>query len=159
MTVDLCCDFCCSSWAMISLCFFSGGRHSSISRVSSWLESYMKMPKHTTLLLLRAKFSVSDSMFLFVIIRTKITLYLVHDMLHFIQAEILMGSILHFRDRCRRHLAVVWEDVFWILPRVGLRHHPARAGIKCSWIPAGRLELKGEFHWFYTWINISSIIL
>ncbi len=41
---------------------FPGGRLSSISRVSSWLESYMKMPKHTILLLLLVKFWVSDSM-------------------------------------------------------------------------------------------------
>lgn len=40
---------------------FSGGRLSSISRVSSWLESYTKMPKHTISSLLQVKFSVSDN--------------------------------------------------------------------------------------------------
>lgn len=48
---------------------FPGGRLSSISKVSSWLESYMKMPKHMILLLLQVKFSVSkDSFFSFCLI-------------------------------------------------------------------------------------------
>lgn len=44
---------------------FSGGRLSSISKVSSWLESYMKMPKHMILLLLQVKFSVSKNVLVF----------------------------------------------------------------------------------------------
>lgn len=116
---------------------FSGGRLSSISKVSSWLESYMKMPKHMILLLLQVKFSVSKNVLVFFF-----PFYQCADEEMELISELYVCLNSLCRDRRRRHPAAVWEDVFWILPGVWIRHHLTCFRIECSRVLAGKKKKK-----------------
>lgn len=90
------------------------------------------MPKHMILLLLQVKFSVSKNVVFYFPFHQCAD----EEMELISELYVCLNSLC--RDRRRRHPAAVWEDVFWILPGVWIRHHLTCFRIECSRVLAGK---------------------